>query len=145
MPPRPQIQAGLLQGGYQGGWFHPTTGYSFPLAVRFAGTVARVPIEELSERVTALASREAHQQRYATLLNRMLFQGFEPEQRYHVLERFYRLPAATVRRFYALTLTSGDRARILCGRPPQGLSLHGFLSALGASRATSRPLKGTTV
>lgn len=142
---RPQIQPGLLFGGYQGGWFHPTTGYSFPLAVRFAGTVARVPIEELCERVTALAARELHQRRFATLLNRMLFQGFEPEQRYHVLERFYRLPSATVRRFYALTLTSGDRARILCGRPPQGLSLHGFLSALGAPRAVSRPLKGTTV
>jgi lycopene beta-cyclase len=144
MSERPQIQPGLLHGGYQGGWFHPTTGYSFPLAVRFASTVARVPIDALCQGVKALAAREARQQRYATLLNRMLFQGFAPEQRYHVLERFYRLPAPTVRRFYALTLTSGDRARILCGRPPRGLSLHGFLSALGAPRATSRALKGTT-
>ena len=142
---RAPIVPGLLRGGYQGGWFHPTTGYSFPLAVRLAATVARVPIEELCERVTALAAREAHQQRYATLLNRMLFQAFAPEQRFHVLERFYRLPAPTVRRFYALTLTSGDRARILCGRPPRGLSLHGFLSAIGAPRAASRPVKGTTV
>jgi lycopene beta-cyclase len=133
-----------LHGGYQGGWFHPTTGYSFPLAVRLAATIASTPIDALGEQVSALAAREAQQQRYAALLNRMLFQGFAPEQRYHVLERFYRLPAATVRRFYALTLTAGDRARILCGRPPQGLSLHGFLSALGAPGAPLRPLKGTT-
>jgi lycopene beta-cyclase len=141
---RPPIQPGLLSGGYQGGWFHPTTGYSFPLAVRFAATVAGTPIETLCERVTALAVREAQQQRFAALLNRMLFQGFAPDQRYHVLERFYRLPAPSVRRFYALTLTSSDRARILCGRPPQGLSLRGFLSALDALRAESRSLKGTT-
>lgn len=144
VPVRPPIQPGLLQGGYQGGWFHPTTGYSFPLAVRLAATIANAPIEALSERVSALAANEARQQRYAALLNRMLFQGFAPDQRYHVLERFYRLPAATVRRFYALSLTAGDRARILCGRPPQGLSLHGFLSALGAPRAPLRSLKGTT-
>jgi lycopene beta-cyclase len=144
MNSRPPIEPGLLSGGYQGGWFHPTTGYSFPLAVRFAAAVADTPIETLCQRVAALAAREAQQQRFATLLNRMLFQGFAPDQRYHVLERFYRLPAPTVRRFYALTLTSGDRARILCGRPPQGLSLHGFLSALGAPRAASRALKGTT-
>lgn len=144
MTPRTPPQPGLLCGGYQGGFFHPTTGYSFPLAVRFAAAVAEAPIEELPARIAALAEREARQQRFATLLNRMLFQGFPPEQRFHVLERFYRLPPATIRRFYALTLTSGDRARILCGRPPEGLSLSGFLSAVGA-RATSRTLKGTTV
>lgn len=142
--PHSALPPGLLRGGYQGGWFHPTTGYSFPLAVRFAKTVAEAPLEELSLRVTALAQREARQQRFATLLNRMLFRGFPPEQRFHVLERFYRLPPATIRRFYALTLTPGDRARILCGRPPQGLSLSGVLSAVCA-RATSRTLKGTTV
>ena len=29
-----------LLAGYQGGWFHPVTGYSFPLAVRLASSVA---------------------------------------------------------------------------------------------------------
>src|SRR5690606_4250129 len=31
-----------LLGGYQGGWFHPTTGYSTPLALRFAEHLASV-------------------------------------------------------------------------------------------------------
>ncbi len=36
-------QANLpLQGGYAGGWFHAATGYSFPLAVRYALAVASV-------------------------------------------------------------------------------------------------------
>ncbi|MET0410020.1 MAG: lycopene cyclase family protein, partial [Polyangiaceae bacterium] len=51
------------------------------------------------------------------------FSAFAPAERFHVLERFYRLPEATIRRFYALELSSADRARILCGRPPSGLSL----------------------
>jgi hypothetical protein len=49
------------------------------------------------------------------------FEGFPPEERVHVFERFYRLPADTIARFYALTLTRADRLRILCGRPPQGM------------------------
>ncbi len=56
-----------------------------------------------------------------------------PDQRYHVLERFYRLPEASIRRFYALELTSFDRARILIGRPPRGMSWRAAL-ALGEAR-----------
>jgi hypothetical protein len=33
------------------------------------------------------------------------------------------LPEVSIRRFYALELTAWDRARILVGRPPRGLSL----------------------
>jgi lycopene beta-cyclase len=120
----------LVRAGYQGGWFHPTTGYSFPLAVRVAAVVATASHGELSGRLGELAARTARQQRFASLLNRMLFRGFAPERRSAAFERFYRLPAETVRRFYALSLTSADRARIVCGRPPRGLSARGLLSAL---------------
>jgi lycopene beta-cyclase len=68
------------------------------------------------------------QARFCRLLNWMLFRAYPPEQRYHVLERFYRLPEATVRRFYALELRLGDRARLLVGRPPAGLSLRAAFS-----------------
>ena len=41
-----------------------------------------------------------------------------------MLERFYReMPEDTIRRFYALDMTVGDRARLLLGRPPRGFSL----------------------
>lgn len=121
--PRPPLVA-----GYAGGWFHPVTGYSFPIAVRLAALIATRPPDALfGPALDALAAAHARQLAYALRLNRMLFGWFAPARRYHVLERFYRLPEATVRRFYALELTGLDRARILAGRPPRGLSLRAAL------------------
>lgn len=118
-----------LAAGFQGGWFHPTTGYSFPLAVRLALHVAQSPIEELfGSRYGELLRQHRKQARFAHFLNRLLFGAFAPEDRRNVLERFYELPEPTIRRFYAMATTSGDRARILCGRPPRGLSLRTALS-----------------
>lgn len=134
-----ESRAGLIRAGYQGGWFHPTTGYSFPLAVRLATAIATAPESELSDRLRELAARTARQQRFATLLNRMLFLAFTPERRRAVFERFYRLPAETVRRFYALSLTGTDRARIVCGRPPPGISTRGLFSALANRSGENHP------
>lgn len=134
---------GLLRAGYQGGWFHPTTGYSFPLAVRLATVIATSPESELSDRLGELVTHTAGQQRFACLLNRMLFLGFAPELRRASFERFYRLPADTVRRFYALSMSRTDRARIVCGRPPHGLSARGLLSALMTPSGRNYPQPGT--
>lgn len=126
----------LIRIGYAGGLFHPTTGYSLPWAVRAACTLselARQPAEGAPPNPSARRSRMAQamaklrvelrrQQRYAVWLNRLLFEGFPPAQRHHVLSRFYRLPEETIRRFYALELTPSDRMRILVGWPPRGLS-----------------------
>jgi lycopene beta-cyclase len=132
LPTRAALPApaqGLVQAGYAGGLFHPTTGYSLPVALRFALYVARTPAAEaLGAGHARWLERHARQVRYAVWLNRLLFGAFPPEQRYHVLERFYRLPEETIRRFYALETTRFDRARILCGRPPSGLSLSRLLS-----------------
>jgi lycopene beta-cyclase len=62
------------------------------------------------------------------LLNRLMFGAFGLEAQRNVLERFYRLPEATIERFYALALSPADQLRILCGRPPSGLSLRRVLS-----------------
>lgn len=108
--------------GYAGGFFHPVTGYSLPLALRFALRVASgQPLE--------LAQLRA-QQKFALLLNRLLYRATEPADRWRVLSRFHALPAATLRRFYALETTRADRARILCGRPPRGVNLRKALEAL---------------
>ena len=48
----------------------------------------------------------------------MLFRAAEPDQRYQVLERFYRLSPDLVQRFYAAESTRADQLRILAGRPP---------------------------
>jgi len=133
-----------LVAGYAGGWFHPVTGYSFPIAARLAAFVASRRADELHGRaLDELAAAHARQVRFASRLNRMLFQWFPPEQRLHVLERFYRLPEPVVRRFYALELTSLDRTRILVGRPPRGLSWRAALgTALRIEARDARPTGG---
>ena len=129
----PASPASPLVAGYGGGWFHPVTGYSFPIAARLAELVAGLDPDRLfGEELAAHAREHARQVRFALRLNRMLFRWFDPDQRFRVLERFYRLPAPVIRRFYALELTALDRARIVFGRPPRGLSLRAALAG-GAS------------
>jgi lycopene beta-cyclase len=122
-PPAPPLRA-----GYAGGWFHPVTGYSFPIAARLASLIAGRSAGALhGPALVEHARGHARQLAFALRLNRMLFKWFPPDQRFHVLERFYRLPEDVIRRFYALELTTLDRARILVGRPPRGLSVRAAL------------------
>jgi lycopene beta-cyclase len=112
-----------LVGGYQGGWFHPTTGYSLPVAARLAEYfMHRAPSEVNTQELRALQREVRGQARYAIWLNRMLFGAFKPEQRFRALERFYGLPLETIQRFYALRMTGTDKLRMVCGRPPRGIS-----------------------
>ena len=123
-----------LVAGYGGGWFHPVTGYSFPIATRLAGLVASLPPDQLfGDALDEHVRAHTRQLKFGLRLNRMMFRWFRPEQRFRVLERFYRLPEPVVQRFYALQLTAMDRARILLGRPPRGLSLRAALSLQGAT------------
>ena len=48
----------------------------------------------------------------------MLFQAARPEERYRIFERFYRLPAPLIERFYTARSTRLDHMRVLCGKPP---------------------------
>lgn len=117
-PPAPPPADGVVRAGYGGGLFHPTTGYSLPLAVRLA-----LHLAESGPDLGELLAPVRAQQRFCALLNRLLFRAVPEGERWRVFSRFHRLPAATIARFYALRLTRADRARILCGRPPAGVSL----------------------
>ena len=117
-PPPPA--GGSLVGGYAGGWFHPATGYSFPVALRFALAVAAEPPEGAAAAADALARRLRQRWRFARFLNRLLFQLVPPDARWQVFARLYRtLPPAVLNRFYALEFTAADAARIIIGRPPR--------------------------
>ena len=124
----PPVPVPPLVAGYAGGWFHPVTGYSFPIAARLADLIAaRSPGALFGRELSDLARAHRAQLAFATRLNRMLFGWFQPDDRYHVLERFYGLPEDVIRRFYALQTTALDRARIIAGKPPRGLSLRAAL------------------
>jgi lycopene beta-cyclase len=134
-PPPPPADSEPIVAGYRGGFFHPVTGYSFPIALRLARAIATGD----RDAIRAVARQQTRQLGFALRLNKMLFRWFAPGHRYHVLERFYRLPEPTIRRFYALELTGLDRARILVGRPPRGLS---WRAALGARPLSPAPSSG---
>jgi lycopene beta-cyclase len=123
--PLPRPEGSPLVAGFAGGFFHPVTGYSFPVAVRLASLLASLPAERaFGPELEAFARRHRAQARFAHLLNWLMFQAYPPPSRWRVLERFYReMPEDTIRRFYALDTTVKDRARLLLGRPPRGFSL----------------------
>ncbi len=111
-------------GGYAGGWFHPATGYSFPVALRFALTVAQTPPDRLGKQLQILAKSYRWRKIYAQVLNWMAFRLVRPESRWGLYRRFYKaLSIAAISRFYALQFTAWDATRMVLGWPPSGLTL----------------------
>jgi len=129
----PQHAAGaVLAAGYRGGYFHPATGYSLPAALRAAEIIGADPTQiPMAERWQRFQRSHRAQVVYARQLNRLLFGGFADADMWRVFERFYRLPAGLIERFYAMSLSVPDRARVLIGRPPGGFSMSRMLSAGG--------------
>jgi lycopene beta-cyclase len=118
-----------LRLGARGGWFHPTTGYTLPFSTSVALALAERPLAQAAATLRVLYRKLQRQARFYRRLNRMLFRAMEPASRWRLLSRFYRMPPASIARFYAMTSTPVDRGRILAGRPPEGLSLRGALSS----------------
>ena len=113
--------AGVAKAGMRAGLFHPTTGYSLPDAVRTAARIAErrdFAGADLHEATHALALAAWRERGFYRMLDAMLFRAAEPEERYRVLERFYRLHPRLIGRFYAGASTITDKARVLIGRPP---------------------------
>jgi lycopene beta-cyclase len=112
---------GVAVAGVRGGFFHPLTSYSLPFAVETALAVAgdaELPGSQLAALMESRARRHWSRTRFYRRLGRMLFGAGDPERRYRVFERFYRLPEPLIERFYAGRSTSLDRLRLLCGKPP---------------------------
>ena len=107
--------------GLRAGLFHPTTGYSLPHAVRLAERIAALPdlaAPKLFEAIHDAALRQWRSQGFFRLLNRMLFLAGRADRRWRVMQRFYRLRAPLIARFYAGTLTMLDKLRLVSGKPP---------------------------
>jgi lycopene beta-cyclase len=108
----------VARAGVRAGLFQPMTGYSLPDAVRFALWLADQPLDNLAPRTRAYAAAHWRRGGYYRLLGRMLFGAAQPDQRWRIFARFYRLRPALIQRFYAGRSTVADRIRILCGKPP---------------------------
>ncbi|MEE1878084.1 lycopene beta-cyclase CrtY [Altererythrobacter litoralis] len=114
-------EPGVAVAGARGGFTHPLTSYTVPIAVENALAIA-----EQGDLAGAQLARfcedraRAHWQRTGIYraLGRMLFKAAEPERRVDIFERFYGLPEKLIERFYACHSTLPDRLRILTGKPP---------------------------
>jgi lycopene beta-cyclase len=127
------VRDGLIVGGYAGGWFHPTTGYSFPVALRLARYLASADLRHPFGKPWArLVGHRQSQARYFNLLNRFLFGAIPPEHRRTAFQVFYQQTDEMILRFYAMDVSAADRLRLFLGRPPRGLTLRGTLAALFA-------------
>jgi len=107
----------LARAGARSALIQPLTSYSLPDAVRFAAWFAARPDLAAAD-TRAYAHRHWQGGRFTRLLAKMLFRAADPPERYRILQRFYRLPAPLIARFYAGRSTLLDRFRILAGRPP---------------------------
>ena len=105
--------------GVRAGLFHATTGYSLPDAVRTASVLpALVDRSDLAAVLRGRAAAAWRRQRFYRMLGAMLFRAAEPETRFRVFERFYRLSPRLIARFYAGRSTTTDKLRLLAGKPP---------------------------
>lgn len=105
--------------GTGAGAFQPTTGYSLPFAAESAVALAKGwPFADLGSATRAMAKAQWQRGGFYRLLDKMLFGAAVPDQRYKILEHFYRLPEPVIERFYAGKSSLSDKMRVLSGRPP---------------------------
>ncbi|RPF72183.1 lycopene beta-cyclase CrtY [Aurantiacibacter spongiae] len=128
---------GVAIAGARGGFVHPLTSYTLPIAVRIARVVAvnaDLPGDKLARLLEAHARRHWRTTGFYRLLGAMLFGAAEPAERYRVFQRFYRLREPLIERFYAARSRITDKARVLIGRPP--VSMWRAIRSLAARPST---------
>ena len=107
--------------GVRAGLFHPVTGYSWAESLRFAVWLSQ---QKLSDPVATKKAIQRyskdHWQKGSFLrrLNNMMFYAGDPQNRFRIMEHFYRHPGDTIDRFYANIPQFSDKLRMVSGKPP---------------------------
>ena len=112
---------GVAMAGARGGFSHPLTSYTMPIAVENALAIAshaHLSGPLLAHFVRGRANEHWRKTAIYRALGRMLFKATEPERRVNIFQRFYQLPEELIERFYACHTTLPDQVRILSGKPP---------------------------
>ena len=119
--------------GVGAGLFHATTGYSLPMAVDVAEAISSLPdlrAEAVTAWLNAHVKRHWAQQKFFRLLNRMLFKGALPDERVKIFDSFYRHDEETIARFYAGTLSLGDKLAVLARGAPTVPAMRAWRAAM---------------
>ncbi len=128
---------GVALAGARGGFVHPLTSYTLPIAVDVALAVADdadLPGDQLAAKLETRARRHWSAMGYYRFLGSMLFGAAHPTERYKVFERFYGLSPDLIERFYAGRSTIAQKLRVLVGKPP--VPVKRAISALLSSSPT---------
>ena len=116
---------GVAIAGARGGFSHPLTSYTVPIAVAnalFFADAADHTGEQIAAMTHARARSHWRKTGFYRMLGKMLFGAAKPNERDRIFSQFYRRPQALVERFYRGQSTWADRASILTGRPPVPIS-----------------------
>ncbi len=125
---------GVAQAGARGGFVHPLTSYTLPIAVDVALAVAEdadLPGEQLAAKLEARARRHWSAMSFYRLLASLLFGAAEPTERDRIFARFYGLSEPLIERFYAGRSSFGQKFRVLAGKPP--VPIHRAIKAMFSS------------
>ena len=110
--------------GMRGGFFHPTTGYSFPSAVlTVENLIAAHDVHTWPDRHLRFCREQLKKQKFYIWLNRVLFGALKPEKRYQFLQHFYQLPDSLIHPFYANQMNAKKIFKFFMRKPPVKISL----------------------
>ncbi|WP_375291915.1 lycopene beta-cyclase CrtY [Qipengyuania sp.] len=124
---------GVALAGARGLFVHPLTSYTLPFAAANAIAIARhaqLSGPGLARLIEDRARDHWRKTRFYRQLGKMLFSAAEPEERWRIFARFYRLPEPLIARFYAGDSLALDKLRLLTGKPPVPV-LRGLSALLG--------------
>lgn len=122
-PAKPRASMPLALGA-AAGLAHPVTGYTLPVILQQIEAILKCPqadVQLWKKQIKLKNDKIRRPYSYFCFLNRMMFLAADPQKRYEILQRFYRLPEALIGRFYAGQTTVLDQIRILFGKPPVSL------------------------
>lgn len=121
--------------GVAAGLFHATTGYSLPMAVALADTLANAALDDagaVTRLLRAHAAAHWRGQAFFRVLNRMLFKACAPAERVEIFRAFYRHhDDALIGRFYRGSVTPRDVLQVLARGAPTVPGLRALRAALG--------------
>ena len=133
-----KAEAQVIRVGFRAGYFHPTTGYSLPLALRSIDSLCKdievacqsngasrpgVPAFFYAPNYEQFTRSCRSSWGVALIFNRFLLWGFRPDEAHNAFAYFYQLPLAFIQRFYRAELRLRDLKTILSRLPPRRFSL----------------------
>ena len=135
---------GVAIAGARGGFTHPLTSYTVPIAVENARYIAKeigkdtqISGAQFAPLIERRAKAHWRKTRFYRMLGKMLFLAANPAQRDRIFALFYTRPQPLVERFYRAQSNWKDRLRILSGRPP--VSIRSAMKALASGGKQLKP------